>query len=83
MIRLTGPVFADAGKEVCINAGNIGSGFQAAVRSGGRKLRVRVVIDPATDTAEICFVIPAGSEGAQVVVSNSSTNEPVTHTILT
>ena len=83
MIRLSGPGIADAGTEVCVTAHNIGLGFKATVVSGGRRLKVKTVIDPASHSAEICFTIPAGSEGVEVGAVNSATTEPVNLIILT
>lgn len=83
MIKLSGPRVSPAGERVCINATGVGNGFSVVVHSGDKLVKVRVVIDPQSHTAEICFTIPPGSKGVTVLAKNAADTRNTTFTILT
>ncbi len=83
MIKLRGPHVSPAGKRVCINATGVGNGFSVLVTNRGKEVKVRVVIDPQSHTAEICFTIPLGSKGVTVWAKNAADTRNTTFTILT
>ena len=83
MIKLGGPRFSDAGERVCVSASGVGAGFSVSVTSGDKEVKVSVVIDPQSHTAEICFTVPPGSKGVTVWAKNAADTRNTTFTILT
>ena len=82
MIKLNGPEFGEAGTRVCVTATNVGAGFSVIATVGEKEIPAKVVIDPKTDTATICFDLPSAEQGGVTVTAANTTGRGTSLVVL-